>query len=258
MTAPSAPGPSVAIMQPYVFPYVGYFQLIRSVDHFVVYDDVQFIKGGWINRNRISNQGKVQTFTIPAQGRTFPARIVDVECGLDPRFCTKFLRQIEQEYRKAASFAAVFAMIERVLTGPHQNNMATVATQSIAGVFDLLDLPFNPVVSSRDFPREEGVKGAERVIAITQAIGGRRYINLMGGLSIYTPEQFSAAGIDLRFIFDRSEAYPQFGQTFLPKLSIIDVLMHNEPARVRAMLEQYDLLSAEEAAHKAAPAEDEG
>lgn len=234
-------------MQPYVFPYLGYFQLIRAADSFVFYDDVQFMKGGWVNRNRITIQGKPHIFTFPAQGGSTTARIMDVTCNINEKFRKKFLRQIEQEYRKAPQFEPVLDLVERVLVGPHDNNMATLAMTSVKEVLDHLGISFVPIVSSRDFPRKGPLKGPERVITITKALGGKRYVNLPGGVSLYDPDQFAENGIDLRFIKDRSKTYPQFATSFLPRLSIIDVLMHNDPASVREMLGQYELLSAEDA-----------
>lgn len=232
-------------MQPYVFPYLGYFQLIRATDRFVFYDDVQFMKGGWVNRNRITNQGRPQVFTLPAQGGSMHSRIMDVTCGGTAKFRKKFLRQLEQEYRRAPQFGPVSEMVARVLDGPHEGNMAQIAMASVTAVMELLDLPFDPCVSSRDYPREGDLKGPARVISITHALGGDRYVNLPGGVALYDHEQFAQAGIDLRFVRDRSGAYPQFADPFIPRLSILDVLMHNDREAVLALLDQHALLSAE-------------
>lgn len=235
-------------MQPYVFPYLGYFQLIRCSDFFVFYDDVQFMKGGWVNRNRITNQGKAHTFTIPARGGSMHSRIMDVACGVDVRFRRKFLRQLEQEYRKASCFEPVSMLVAKVLDSSHDGNLSRLAITSVEEVFRYLELPINVSVSSRDFPREGDIKGPERVIAITRKLGGDRYVNLPGGARLYDHDQFAKEGIDLRFIKDRSGSYVHFADPFEPRLSIIDVLMHNCPDTVREMLTQYDLLTQAELA----------
>lgn len=245
MTMQVAPKTSVAIMQPYVFPYLGYYQLAHTADHFVFYDDVQFMKGGWVNRNRISNQGKPLIFTIPARGVSSSARIMDIGCGVDAKFQKKFLRQLEQEYRKAPHVEAVVDLVAKTLSGPHEGNMSKLAIASVRNVFDYLDLPLSDQVSSLDHPRAD-IKGSERVIAVTKALGGQRYVNLPGGVSLYSTDEFAQSGIDLKFIQDQSAPYTQFNHPFIPRLSIIDVMMHNSPDRLRVMLDQVALRSADD------------
>lgn len=258
MTALSAPGPSVAIMQPYVFPYVGYFQLIRAVDHFVVYDDVQFIKRGWINRNRISNNGTDALFTVPVQGASQSVRICDVITAVDDKWLRKFATQLQHEYSKAAQYAEVRDLVLGCLEAGQGVPVSELCVMAMQAVMRRLDLAFVPLSSDRAFGETRDLKRAERLIAITRQLNCRRYVNLPGGMALYGTAEFAEQDVDLRFIFDRSESYPQFGQTYLPKLSIIDVLMHNTPDRVRAMLDQYDLLSAEDAAARSAPTPEEG
>lgn len=235
---------TVAVMQPYVFPYLGYYQLVHAADHFVFYDDVQFMKGGWVNRNRISNQGQPLVFTIPASGVSSTARIMDISCGVNEKFQKKFLRQLEQEYRKAPYLEPVLDLVGKTLSGPHEGNMSKLAIASVRNVFAYLDIPLRDYVSSISHPRVEGLKGAERVISVTKALGGTEYINLPGGVDLYSEAQFADAGITLRFIRDVSPAYAQFKHPFLPRLSMIDVMMHNSPDRLRDMLGQAEFLNA--------------
>lgn len=240
--------PSVAIMQPYIFPYLGYFQLIRAVDHFVAYDDVQFIKRGWINRNRISSKGKDALFTVPVQGGSQQVRICDVTNAADDKWLRKFATQLQHEYSKAPHFAETRDLVLDSFAAAKGQPVSELALISIAAVMDRLSLAFDPIRSSRDFADTVDLKRADRLIAITRKLGGTRYVNLPGGMALYGTQEFADKGVDLRFIFEQTRPYAQFDHDFLPKLSIIDVLMHNDVATVREMLEQYELLSAEEAA----------
>lgn len=239
---------SVAIMQPYVFPYLGYFQMIHAVDQFVVYDDVQFIKRGWINRNRISSKGKDMLFTVPVQGGSQQVRICDVTNAADDKWLRKFGVQLQHEYGKAPHFAEVRDLVLGSFEQAKGLPVSELAVISIAAAMKRLDLPFDPVRSSVAFPETVDLKRADRLIAITRGLGGTRYVNLPGGMALYGTEEFAAQGIDLRFIFEKSQTYKQFDYPYLPRLSIIDVLMHNDPASVREMLNQYELLTAEDAA----------
>lgn len=236
---------SVAIVQPYIFPYLGYFQLVRATDHFVAYDDVQFIKGGWINRNRISSKGVDTLFTVPVQGGS-QQRIHDVISVPDDKWIRKFSAQLQHEYGKARSYAKVRDLVLSTFEGAQGMPVSILAVRSIAAVMNYLDLPFDCVLSSEAHPRTVGLKRAERLIAISRAMECGQYVNLPGGLALYNTAQFAAEGIDLRFIFNRSNPYPQFSNIHLPHLSIIDVLMHTSPDTARDLIGQYDLLTAEQ------------
>ncbi len=238
-------------MQPYVFPYIGYFQLIRAVDHFVFYDDVNFIKRGWINRNRITSRGSDMMFTLPVQGGSQNQRICDVACGADAKWTKKFLTQLQHEYRRAPMYATVAALIEGVMQGAEGRPVSEVAVDSVLSVMDYLDLPMTLLRASAQMPATADLKRAERLIAITSQLGGKRYVNLPGGMALYRPEPFAQHKIELAFIFDRSGPYAQFNHPFVPKLSIIDVLMHNSPDQARALCDQFEVIAARDCTYPA-------
>ncbi|WP_425041391.1 WbqC family protein [Primorskyibacter sp. S187A] len=244
---------SVAVMQPYVFPYLGYFQLIAAVDHFVAYDDVNFIKRGWINRNRISNRGQDALFTVPVQGGSQNVPIREVITALDDKWLRKFTTQLEHEYKRAPYFAPVRDLVLGIFEEAAGQPVSELAVASMAAVMGYLELPFTRLMSSERFAETASLKRADRLIAITRALDAAQYVNLPGGVALYGTQEFAAQGIDLRFICERSVPYAQFDHPFLPHLSIIDVLMHNTPAAVREMLGQYDLKTAEDMATGGAP-----
>jgi len=229
-------------MQPYLFPYLGYFQLMSAVDRFVVYDDVAFIKQGWINRNRILINGQPSYFTVPVKHASSFALIQDTLVDDDPqnaRWVEKTLKTIDIAYRRAPEFARVFPKIEAVLTSPTRR-VADLATASIKAMMQLLDLRAEWVESSARYGNAH-LKGEDRVLAICRAQGATDYVNVAGGRELYSRERFAAEGIGLHFVQSRPVEYRQFQDPFVPWLSMIDVLMFNTQAAARELVAQYDL-----------------
>jgi hypothetical protein len=232
----------LAIMQPYLFPYLGYFQLIHAVDTFVVYDDVAFIKQGWINRNRILINGQPSYFTVPVKHASSFALIRDTVVDDDPknaRWVEKTLKTIEIAYRRAPEFGRVFPRVEAVLSSPTRR-VAELAAASIKAAMQLLDLRTEWVESSARYGNAH-LRGEDRVLAICRAQGATDYVNVAGGRELYSHERFAAEGISLHFVQARSVQYRQFQGPFVPWLSIIDVLMFNTQAIARDLVTQYDL-----------------
>jgi len=232
----------LAIMQPYVFPYIGYFQLIAATDRFVFYDDVNFIKRGWINRNRILNNGAALTFTIPLENASQFSKIRDVQ--IDPAqfefWRSKFLKTLELNYKNAPFFKPVFEMVSDAL-GQKPGNIAECAKQSIQSVCAFIGLAPDFVASSTRYNNQH-LSGQERIISICMEEQASEYINAIGGQSLYTPAEFDERNLSLKFLQTGLVEYSQFKSEFVPSLSIIDVLMFNEPQRVREYLANYELV----------------
>jgi hypothetical protein len=232
----------LAIMQPYLFPYLGYFQLVHAVDTFVVYDDVAFIKQGWINRNRLLINGQPAYFTVPVKHASSFTLIRDAVVDDDPqnaRWVEKTLKTVDIAYRRAPEFQRVFPMVEAVLTAPTRR-IAELALASVKAVMHALDLRREWIDSSTCFENAH-LKGEDRVLAICRQQGASEYVNALGGKELYSRERFAAEGIRLRFLQPRSVTYRQFHAPFVPWLSIIDVLMFNSPAAARELVAQYDV-----------------
>lgn len=237
---------SVAIMQPYIFPYLGYMQLIRASTHFVAYDDVHFIKRGWINRNKLCALGAETLFSVPLREASQNKFISQVITDCDTKWQRKFYKQLEHAYRRAPHFEPVYDMVCGVFADAQGMPVSELAVRSLKTVADYLEMDFSPLYSSKSFGHTTGMKRAERLVAITRELGAERYINLPGGMALYKDADFSPHGISLSFIFNRSSSYPQFNHPFVPRLSIIDALMHNDIATVCALLDQYEIRSAAE------------
>jgi hypothetical protein len=231
---------SVAIMQPYFFPYLGYFQLVQAVDDFVFYDDVMFIKKGWINRNRILMQGKEFLFTIPLEKQSQNKTIRESTVAWGPEFPGKFIVQLESAYKKAPQFDQVMPLI-RGLLSQQPVSMAELAGQSIELVWQYLGLVKRFHYSS-ELEDNQAEGRAERLIHLTKKLGSSQYINALNGKSLYEKDFFAAKGVDLSFISPSLVPYAQGkSDDFTPGLSMIDVLMWNEPIRIKQMLSNYTL-----------------
>jgi hypothetical protein len=224
----------LAIRQPYFFPYIGYFQLIKTVDTFVVYDDVNYIKQGWIARNRILCNGEESLFVLPVRGASSFKRIneLDVVHNAD-----KMLKTIRQCYSKAPYFMDVYAIVEQVLRSP-ERNLAIFLYEQLRIICAHLQMSTSFVLSS-DIPTPPGLSGQDRVFDLCSRFDTTVYVNASGGRSLYSKKDFAARGIDLRFIETDEIRYRQFGERFVPRLSILDVLMFNSLERMEGLLERY-------------------
>jgi hypothetical protein len=232
----------LAIMQPYVFPYLGYFHLIEATDLIVFFDDVAFRKRGWIHRNRILLDGREHLFTIPVSGASQNKLIHEVGLVADQQWLRKFQLTLRHAYGHAPHFGAVSDMVASVLRGPHRS-VADLAIASIAGVYDFLDLPWQHTRSSVCSPGTRGLAGSARLIRIAQDLGADAYVNAPGGRDLYHAEDFREGGLELHFVESLDVEYDQLsGERFVPALSILDVLMFNDKPASRRAFKQFRLL----------------
>lgn len=234
----------LAIMQPYIFPYIGYFQLIKSVDTFVFYDDVNFIKGGWINRNKILVNDKEFMFTISLSNpSSFTLISETLICEKKiRRNNVKLLKSIEQSYRKAPYFKLVFPLIDDFFTSFDKTTISEFAIDSVKLVSNYLNLKTEFKKSSLNFDKTKGLDKAERLIAISKKEEAIYYINPIGGLDLYDKKEFDSKGVKLNFLKSKPIEYKQFNNKFKPWLSIIDVMMFNSKKQILEMLNEYELI----------------
>lgn len=221
-------------MQPYVFPYIGYYQLIHAADKFVFLDDVSFINKGWINRNNILINGKAHIFTIPLKNASQNRLIKDID--VDDKWRAKFLKTIELAYKKAPHFSGIYSLIGDVMNSG--NNISDLAKKSIKLVSGYLNMACEFIDSSAKYANEN-LKGEDRIIDINKRENGQVYINPQGGRDLYSKEKFSGEGISLQFLIPQSISYEQFQPQFVPWLSIIDVLMFNSKEKTKELMSEY-------------------
>jgi hypothetical protein len=232
---------AVAIMQPYFFPYLGYFQLVQAVDHFVFYDDVMFIKKGWINRNRILMQGNEFLFTIPLEKQSQNKTIRESTVSWGKEFPNKFMNQLDSAYKKAPNYAEVRGLVEQVLNRKFES-LADLASESVQATWAYLGLE-KKFYQSSQLSVSEDLGRAERLIEITKSLGESCYINAVNGQELYEKSFFKENGIDLHFLKPNLNPYLQ-GNTkeFVNGLSMIDVLMWNNKKDVVQLLGDSQLI----------------
>lgn len=230
----------LAIMQPYIFPYIGYFQLINASDLFIIYDNIQYTKKGWINRNRFLQNGKDALFSIPLKK---DSDFLDVrERELSPDFKRiKLVNQMKTAYQRAPYFEVTFPLFEEIVSYDNPNLFHFIYN-SIVKICHHLRINTQIAISS-NFSIDHSLKNQSKVIALCEEGGARTYINPIGGIELYSKEVFRARGIDLQFIRSKPFDYQQFGNEFVPWLSIIDVMMFNPVDVISGYLSSnYELL----------------
>lgn len=253
----------LGIMQPYFFPYIGYFQLIHAVDRFFLYDNLDFSSGSWMNHNRILVVGRLPTsFSAPVRQRKATKTIRNTELVGGSYWRRKLLRSIEVNYQRAPYFRVVCGLVEDVLMHD-AGSLAEMNKYCIVEVCKFLGLETEILTDSRSFNdleaelRREGVNLAKafpevrlevpqrkvvRLLELCRALGADVFINALGGRALYSKEVFARNGVQLLFIGTRPYTYPQRSSSFFPDLSIIDVLMNCGRDATRRLAGEYDLV----------------
>jgi hypothetical protein len=211
----------IAVMQPYFFPYIGYYQLMAAIDHFVLLDDVNFIKRGYVNRNEILLNGKRHRITLELRNASQNRKIDEIAIGTNGG---KLLETIRHAYAHATHFASVYPLIAESVfdSGPL---LIDVLEMSIRKTRELLDIS-TEISRSSGLGIDEDVRGEDRIISLCNALHADEYINPPGGRGLYHRSSFENHGIRLFFLEPRLEPYAQQSENFVPGLSIIDVLMN--------------------------------
>ncbi|MCX4193380.1 WbqC family protein [Methylophaga sp. OBS1] len=230
----------LAIMQPYFLPYLGYWQLIAAVDKFVVYDDVNFIKNGWINRNRILCNGNVSYLTIPLYQASPNKLIYQVEFSSKVDWRKKISKSLQAAYGRAPEYKNVSSLFEAILYYEYAD-ISDFLVNQITVLCDFMKLNTRIQSTSKVYQNHH-LRGQERVIDICRQEAADTYINPFGGRELYSSDEFSRAGIDLKFLSSIPTPYQQKASEFVPGLSIVDILMNNKPEQVRDMLRNYQLV----------------
>ena len=232
----------IGIMQPYFLPYIGYFQLIHAVDKFIIYDNIQFTKKGWINRNRILQEGNDEYITLPLKKDSDYLNIDDrwlansYEADIN-----KLLRKIGNAYKQAPYYNEVFPILRLILTYK-DHNLFKFVLNSILTICEYLDIN-NEIIISSTLPINHQLKAQDKVIAICNALNASHYINLSGGMELYSKKVFKQQHLDLNFIKMGSVTYPQFKKKFVPNLSIIDAMMFSSKLEIKNYVQSHFSIS---------------
>lgn len=229
-------GITLGVMQPYLFPYLGYFQLIHAVDRFVLYDDVTYIKQGWVNRNQVRVSGKPLLFTLPLKGASSNTLIRELE--VDPAqyraWRTKFLRTVAQAYARAPFAGEVLELLGDVLP-EEATRLAPLLEAGIRAVMQRSGCSTELLGGAAHYHNAH-LHGQDRILDICAREGATIYVNAPGGRALYDPGRFKEHGVQLRFLRPVLAVYDQGGAPFMPGLSIIDVMMYNAPGELRSLM----------------------
>jgi WbqC-like protein family len=228
----------LGLMQPYFFPYLGYFDLIHRSDVWVVFDTAQYISRGWVNRNRILHPTRGwQYITVPVRQHPLSAPIRDIEIARGVNWAARIEGQLQHYRRRAPYFDDVLSLVHECLPS-EETSLLRLNLRGLAGVCGRLGIRFdgrplsemNLLLGPIDAPGDWSLRVAE-------ALGLDECLNPPGGRHLYAPEKFAASGVRLTIQEPLDFHYDCAGYGFQPALSILDVLMWSPPARVRAWLD---------------------
>lgn len=256
---------TLAIMQPYFMPYLGYFQAIAAVDKYILYDNLAYIVNGWVNKNRIRQRNNPPSWLIvPIKQKSSYTLIADTQIDNSKPWKKKMLTSIRLAYAKADYLNEIMPLIEDILTSEY-DTISELNCQSIIKICKFLDLKTEVVTDRTPYLKiEEGlklieggdysafpymnqthpIKKAARPIAICKLEGSNHFVNAIGGTELYSKDEFAVYGIKLDFIQMHDIRYTQkcTDGSFEPCLSIIDVLMHNGKEKTKQLLTEYTLV----------------
>ena len=225
----------IAIMQPYFFPYIGYFQLLSLVDHFVVYDNIEFTKKGWIHRNRILVDGHDVYISLPLKSDSDFLDVRDrrlADIWMKER--KTLLNRVANAYRRAPNFDVVYSLFEKCIL-VNETNLFGFLYHSLVLINDYLQIT-TPLTVSSTLSIDHELKAGKKVLAICKTMHATDYVNPIGGLRLYDKADFKKEGVDLYLLQSPGFVYRQFGHDFVPNLSILDVMMFNSIEEIRKYL----------------------
>lgn len=233
----------IGIMQPYFMPYIGYWQLIKEVDKFVLLDDVNYIVRGYINRNNILLNGEIYRFTIPVDKASQNKLIMDTKLKFGKQEKDRLLMTLRSAYHKAKYYSNVMPLMETIIYN-QEDDLTRYIQFSIEKVKKYLNMT-TPVLISSELEKDNGLKGEERIIEICKRLGADTYINPSGGRALYHHEHFLTENMKLYFIDMQVDQiiYRQCSNQFVQNLSIIDLLMNISVEEINLLLEKFQLNS---------------
>lgn len=233
----------LAIMQPYFFPYIGYFHLLSSADRFVFLDDVNYIMRGWINRNRIVINNDLNFITVPLSKASQNSLINEVMISPDDflKWKVKTISSFRIAYSKSPYFKAGLELFENVVS-EEKLTIADLAIKSITNVCDYLSIKKDFLRSSISYAENKKLKGKDRILDICTREKTSTYINAPGGKELYSPVDFKERGIDIKFVSSRMSPYQQRSEVFISGASVLDIIMNCHRDEILKMFNEYELL----------------
>ena len=246
----------IGIMQPYFFPYLGYYSLIRNSDRFILLDSVQYIRHGWINRNRILKPDEGwQYIIVPLKKKGFGTLIGDMEIDNGSDWAGRMIRQLHHYKNKAPYYKNTLSLVESCLEA-ETRSIVELNKNILKQTCDYLGMQANLEVFSKMHLQIAPIeKPGEWALEISKALQAGEYYNPIGGKEIFEPDRFRKNGIRLKLVKNDLQPYNQKRAGFEPGMSIIDVLMFND---IETTLRLIDNISVEEAAGSELPSSEPG
>lgn len=245
---------NIGIMQSYFFPYIGYFQLIDSVDTFIIYEYVSFRKKSWVTRNRILDKGKDTPIyiNVPVFGKSSNKLMKEINIGRDDEWKKKLLKLIHFNYKKAKHYNEIYPFLEDLIS-TSEDNLHDYNSKAISKICTLLNIKTNIIHENtlgenlelelqRDSEIIESNTKSERIIRLCEKYNATTYVNPIGGVELYDKKYFQERNTGLCFVNTEEYSYQQFGDNFTPHLSIIDMLMHAGVDETKKNIKKYKLI----------------
>lgn len=233
----------IGVMQPYFIPYLGYWQLINAVDKYVIYDDVNYINRGWVNRNRILVNGTPKYITIPLTGASQNKKINELQIDDTSKIIKKNWKMIENVYKKAPYYKDVIHVVDEI-RNCREKKLVSFIQKTFSAICGYLDIETEMIVSS-SLDKNNTLSGQEKILNICELLGATEYYNAIGGQMLYQAHDFEARGIELKFLKTKPVIYKQYENEFQPNLSILDVMMFNSGEEVKKLLNEYVLIDSD-------------
>jgi len=250
----------LAIMQPYFFPYIGYFQLIKAVDKTILYENVNFKIENWMTRNRIQIKNEQPLYiSIPVRSRSSNKKIAEIEIAEHEKWKRRLKRSLQFNYGKSEYFSEVFPQLEKIID-TKKTHLHSYNGETIRLITELLEIGTKIEYNNQHYLElekklnqkyqdtliDESLKKSkrktERIISISKQEQANIYINAYGGTALYDKNEFAAHGIELFFLKTKDHNYKQFSNNFYPNLSILDVLLNCGIENTQKLLTNYELI----------------
>ena len=234
----------LGIMQPYFFPYIGYFSLIKHTDFWVVFDTPQFMRHGWVERNRILKPDGIEWQYVKAPLEKFGQKtaIKDLLIKNTTNWEQKILAQLQHYKKKSPYYQNTLRILEEVFCTRY-TSITDLNNKVLEIICKYLSIDFKYVVfSSMDLDTSMVSEPDEWALEISKSLKAEEYINPIGGLEFFDRSKYEKENIKIHFQRQNIKEYKQLKGEFVPGLSILDVLMFNSPEEINIMLDDFELV----------------
>lgn len=234
----------IAIMQPYFVPYIGYFALMKHTEKFILFDTVQFIKHGWIERNRILKPGDGwQYIAIPLVKYSRDTKIQDIRIKNTEDWRKRILAQLEHYKKRAPYYNETIQVIKKAFN-IETDSIVKLNENILKTICEYLNIDLNIEIFSQCNLEIDDVNAPDEwALNICKAIGGiKEYWNPEGGITFFNRDKYTKENIELKFLKMHITQYSQRRGVFEGGLSIIDVMMFNSPEEINKMLDEYEIM----------------